>query len=345
MTTAILGLGELPLEGGGTLPVHIAHRKVGAGPVKVLLLHALTGGPDAADRAGVKGWWGPLFEADAPLDPARTTVWCPNLPGSCYGSVGPSHLQPFPELSPRDLAAALLRWIELENLTFDVTLGGSLGGMVALELAVLAPGRVGRLGVLGTGGRADAWIRASCHAQRRILELPIPGDQAVAAARRVAMLGFRSGESLEQRFGSHEVEIGTGLARPELGGAGVGASARNPRSVEAWLDHHGEALANRFERRSLHALLGAMAAFDLAKGHGGLRWALARLEHPLHVLGIPSDTLFLPALVEELARAAQAADRLGSLTWLESPHGHDAFLIEYPQVTAWLNHCVLKGLS
>ncbi len=319
MTTAILGLGELPLEGGGTLPVHIAHRKVGAGPVKVLLLHALTGGPDAADRAGVKGWWGPLFEAEAPLDPARTTVWCPNLPGSCYGSVGPSHLQPFPELSPRDLAAALLRWIELENLTFDVTLGGSLGGMVALELAVLAPGRVGRLGVLGTGGRADAWIRASCHAQRRILELPIPGDQAVAAARRVAMLGFRSGESLEQRF-------------PEGGEA-------------AWLDHHGEALANRFERRSLHALLGAMAAFDLAKGHGGLRWALARLEHPLHVLGIPSDTLFLPALVEELARAAQAADRLGSLTWLESPHGHDAFLIEYPQVTAWLNHCVLKGLS
>ena len=318
MNSATLGLGEIPLEGGGVLPVHIAHRRVGGGPVKVLLLHALTGGPDAADRPGVKGWWGPLFQDGAPLDSRRATVWCPNLPGSCYGSVGPAQLQPFPHLTPRDLAAALLRWIEVEDLRFDATLGGSLGGMVALELALLAPDRVGRLGVLGCGGRADAWLRASCHAQRRILELPVSEAEALAAARRVAMLGFRSGDSLETRF-------------PEGGEA-------------AWLDHHGAALAARFDRRSLHALLGAMAAFDLGRGRGGLRWALTRLESPVHVLGIPSDTLFLPELITELARAAEAADRLGSLTWLLSPHGHDAFLMEWGQVTDWLQSRVLKGL-
>ncbi len=344
MTPATLGLGELPLEGGGTLPIHVAHRKVGTGPVKVLLLHALTGGPDAADREGVKGWWGPLFAGGAPLKAERATVWCPNLPGSCYGSVGPAHLRPFPELTPRDLAAALLKWIEAENLHFDATIGGSLGGMVALELAVLAPHRIGALGILGCGGRADAWIRASCHAQRRILELPLGDDEALAAARRVAMLGFRSGASLEARFGESGWAAGTGLARPGGGGSGVGASARDPRSVEAWLDHHGAALAERFDRESLRILLGAMASFDLGRGRGGLREALAGLEHPLHILGIPSDTLFLPALVEELARAAEDAGRLGSLTWLRSPHGHDAFLMAWDGLAHWLDHAVLKGL-
>lgn len=318
MTSLLAGLGEVPLEGGGALPVHLAHRRTGTGTLRVLLLHALTGGPDAADRPGVKGWWGPLLAEAGPLGPARATVWCPNLPGSCYGSVGPAHLQPFPELTPRDLAAALLRWIEAEDLAFDVTLGGSLGGMVALELALLAPQRVGALGVLSCGGRADAWLRADCHAQRRILELPVSDAEALAAARRVAMLGFRSGASLEARF-------------PQ-GGEG------------AWLDHHGRALAARFDRRSLHVLLGAMAAFDLGRGRGGLRWALARLQSPLHLLGIPSDTLFLPGLITELAEAAEAAGRLGSLTWLDSPHGHDAFLLEWDRLSAWLRSRVLKGL-
>ncbi|HJW34282.1 MAG TPA: alpha/beta fold hydrolase [Holophagaceae bacterium] len=318
MTHLLAGLGEVPLEGGGALPIHIAHRRVGSGPLRVLLLHALTGGPDAADRDGVKGWWGPLLAPDAPLGSDRATVWCPNLPGSCYGSVGPAHLQPFPELTPRDLAAALLKWIEAEDLTFDATLGGSLGGMVALELAALAPHRVGTLGVLGCGGRSDAWIRASCHAQRRILELPLAGDEALAAVRRVAMLGFRSGASLEHRF-------------PE-GGEGE------------WLDYHGADLAERFDRESLRILLGTMATFDLGRGRGGLRGALACLEQPLHLFAIPSDTLFLPALVEELARAAEDADRLGSLTWLRSPHGHDAFLMAWDELAHWLDHVVLKGL-
>ncbi|HJV88917.1 MAG TPA: alpha/beta fold hydrolase [Holophagaceae bacterium] len=318
MSHLLAGLGEVPLEGGGVLPVHIAHRRTGSGHLKVLLLHALTGGPEAADRDGVKGWWGPLLAQGAPLGPDRATVWCPNLPGSCYGSVGPAHLRPFPDVTPRDLAAALLKWLEAEDLTFHATLGGSLGGMVALELAVLAPHRVGALGVLGCGGRADAWIRASCHAQRRLLELPVSDEEALAAARRVAMLGFRSGESLEARFAD--------------GGE------------DAWLDHHGQALAERFDRESLHVLLGAMAAFDLGRGRGGLRWALQRLQRPLHLLGIPSDTLFLPTLVTELAQAAEAADVLGSLTWLDSPHGHDAFLLAWDELAKWLDAKVLKGL-
>lgn len=306
------GIGPIALENGGQLPVAIAHRRYGHGPLRVLLLHALTGSPEAG---GPKGWWAPLLAEGSPLGPGAATVLCPNLPGSCYGSVGPKELNPFPGLTPRDQAAALAAWIRASDLQFDLCVGGSLGGMVALELALLAPERVGAVAVLGCGGRADAWIRASCHAQRRILESALPDEQALALARQVAMPGFRSPEGLEHRF-------------PEGG-------------ESAWLDHHGGALAARFHRRSLHTLLGAMAAFDLGRGRGGLVEALTGLAHPLHVLGIPSDQLFVPSLVEELAQSAKAADNLGSLFWLDSPHGHDAFLIEWDTLSRWLAATVL----
>jgi homoserine O-acetyltransferase len=316
MRDCTAGLPPIALEGGGTLPVAIAHRRHGHGPLRVLLLHALTGSPEAA---GPKGWWGPLLAEGAPLGPDAATVITPNLPGSCYGSIGPKELSPFPAITPRDQAAAIAAWLEASNLVFDLTIGGSLGGMVTLELALLAPSRTGVPVVLGSGGRADAWLRASCHAQRRVLESALTDDEALALARQIAMPEFRSAESLKARF-------------PEGG-------------VEAWLDHHGEALAARFHRGSLHALLGAMAAFDVGRGRGGLTQALRSLGAPLHVLGIPSDQLFVPALIEELASAARAAGTLGSLTWLQSPHGHDAFLLEWEALDRWLRDTVIPSCT
>jgi homoserine O-acetyltransferase len=305
----------------------------------VLLLHALTGSPEAGSG---KGWWAPLLAERGPLGPSVATVLCPNLPGSCYGSIGPKELSPFPAITPRDQASALAAWLEASNLSFDLCIGGSLGGMVALELALRAPGRTGAIAVMGCGGRADAWIRASCHAQRRILESGLADAEALALARQVAMPEFRSPESLDARFGDANGEgAEAGSACLGAGGAGVCAPARNPRSIEAWLDHHGEALAARFHRGSLHTLLGAMAAFDLGRDRGGLAQALRGLAAPLHLLGIRSDQLFVPALLEELAEAAEQAQRLGSLHWLDSPHGHDAFLMEWDSLAAWLQGTVL----
>lgn len=299
----------IALECGQGLPVEIAWRRIGHGPIRVLLVHALTGGvfPD-----GPKGWWGPLFAPDAPLAEDRVTVWAPNLPGSCYGSTGPRKGGPFPDLTPRDMAEALAAWIEAEDLRFDVAVGGSLGGMVILELALRLPDRIGALGAIGTGGRSDAWLLGQNHVQRRILEDPaIPDATAIALARHAAMLTFRTSESLNARFAD--------------GG------------IQAWLDHHGRALADRFTRESYLALLKAWDAHDLGRGRGGLAAALRGLKAPLHLLGIDSDQLFVPALVKELALAAQAAGVAVRLDWLHTPHGHDAFLMEWGQVAAWLD--------
>ncbi|HET8900519.1 MAG TPA: alpha/beta hydrolase-fold protein [Holophagaceae bacterium] len=277
----------------------IAFRRHGHGPARVLLLHALTGTPDAADREGVKGWWSPLFGSGAPFDAEACTVWTPLLPDSDGATT-------------RNLAASLAAWIEAEDLHFDLLAGGSLGGMVALELAVQAPGRFKSVAVIGCGGRSDAWVRGQVHAERRVLESALPDAEAIALARRFAMLSFRAPRGMDARFAE--------------GG------------IEAWLDHHGTALAARFTRARYHALLGAMASHDLGRGRGGLVAALKELKCPLHVLGIDTDALFAPALIRELAEAARRAGRFGSLRWLHSPHGHDAFLLEWPQVTAWLDY-------
>lgn len=313
MTTATQ-LPPIPLEQGTPLPVEIAWRRIGHGPRKVLLIHALTGGvhPD-----GPKGWWGPLFEGDAPLAADRTTVWAPNLPGSCYGSTGPKAGEAFPVLTPRDMAEALAAWMEAEDLRFDATLGGSLGGMVALELALRLPDRVGTLGVIATGGRCDAWLLGHNHVQRRILEeTTLPDDRAIALARHAAMLTFRTPRSLNGRF--------------------EGAA------ITPWLDHHGRALADRFTRASYLALLRAWDAHDLGRNRGGLAAAMGGIQGPLHLLGIDSDQLFVPDLIRELAEAGRVAGVDVRLNWLHTPHGHDAFLMEWGQVAVWLD-TLLEG--
>lgn len=295
---------------------HTAFRVTGSGPLKVLLLHALTGGPDAADREGVKGWWAPLFRPGAPLAEAAATVWTPNLLGSCYGSTAPDGHENFPTLSTRDQARVLAEWIRGLDLTFDALVGGSLGGMVALELALLAPERFRAVGVIGCGGRADAWLWGTNEVQRAILQSPrLPDDEAIALARRAAMLSFRTPASLDARFTS-------------------------AAEIRSWLAFHGEALAARFTRKTYLALLDAMDNHDLGRDRKGLVAALAGLRAPLFILGMDPDLLFPRSVVDELAEAATAAGVRCTLTWIDSIQGHDSFLIEWSQVEAWLRDLV-----
>lgn len=298
---------------------HIHCRVSGGGPLRVLLLHALTGGSDAADRPGVKGWWAAQLGEGAPLGPEAATVWCPNLVGSCYGSSGPDDQVDFPVLSTRDQAEALRQWIEAEGLVFDLLLGVSLGGMVALELALLVPGRFGKIAVVGCGARADAWLWGTNEVQRAILRSPsLPDDEAIALARRAAMLSFRTPESIHARF-------------------------REAEEIRTWLAFHGGALAARFTRKSYLALLDAMDLHDLGRDRGGIMSALRGLRVPLDILGMDPDLLFPRYAVEELAEAAKEAGVSVRLEWIVGPHGHDAFLIDHGRVAEWL-HQVVKEL-
>ena len=329
--TPSLSLGSFELESGGRLPeVTVSYRTWGRldarGGNAVVVCHALTGSADV-DR-----WWGALLGPGRALDPERDFVVCSNVLGGCYGTTGPASPRPggrrrwggdFPPVTIRDIVrvqAALLDALGVRRVR--LVLGGSLGGMQALEWALLFPERVEAIAPLAVSARHSAWTIALSAAQREAIFAdprwrggrypPGNGPEAgLAVARQIAMCTYRSRASLEARFARSEAETG-GFA------------------VEGWLAHHGRALVDRFDAATYVALTRAMDSHDVGRGRGGWREALGSVEAPALVVSIDSDVLSPPVEQEELAAALPH----GRLVRLGSPHGHDAFLIEGEAVNA-----------
>jgi homoserine O-acetyltransferase len=323
--------GAFALESGERLPsVTVAYRtwgRLGArGDNAVLVCHALTGSADI-DR-----WWGALLGPGRALDPGRDFVVCSNVLGSCYGTTGPASPRPggatrwggdFPAVTVRDIVrvqAALLDALGVRRLRLVV--GGSLGGMQALEWALLFPGRVDAVAPIAVSARHSAWCIGLSEAQRQAIYADprwrgghYPAGDApeagLAVARQIAMCTYRSRASLEARF-----------PRDEAGDGGF--------AVESWLHHHGRALVDRFDASAYVTLTKAMDTHDVGRGRGGWRAALATVRVPALVVSIDTDVLYPPVEQEELAAGLPG----GRLATLVSPHGHDAFLIEGEAVNA-----------
>ena len=334
MSPALVAVGDLSLECGRVLPeVHVAVRTWGrldgVGSNGVLVCHALTGSAD------VDAWWPELLGPGRALDPHGDFVVCGNVLGSCYGTTGPTSLHPdgtrswgpdFPPVTIRDMVRLQARVLDLLGVRrLRLVVGGSLGGMQALEWAVEFGDRVDGAAVLAAPARQSAWAIALCHAQREAIRLDprwqegrygadAPPRNGLAAARAMAMCTYRSWESLERRFGR------------QVGPAGF--------EVEGYLRHQGEKLAARFDANAYVTLTRAMDSHDLARGRGELAQVLAGITTPLLVVGIDSDVLFPAEELWELVDSAPAA----RLEWLASPHGHDAFLMETKEV----NRMVLR---
>ncbi len=317
--------GPFALESGEQLPaLTVAYRTWGRptarGDNAVLVCHGFTGSPD------VERWWSPLLGPERALDPARDFVVCSNVLGGCHGTTGPASLRPdgqgrwggaFPAITIRDMVrvqAALLDTLGVRRLR--LVIGGSLGGMQALEWALLFPERVGAIVPIAVSARHSAWAIGLSAAQRRAIAADprwrdgrYPADDpprtGLEVARQIAMLSYRSHEGLEARF-----------ARAP--------GAHREFAVEGWLAHHGASLADHFDAASYVALTRAMDTHDVGRGRGGWRAALAGVHVPALVVSVDSDVLYPPSEQEELVTALPA----GSLARLRSPHGHDAFLID-----------------
>jgi homoserine O-acetyltransferase len=202
---------------------------------------------------------------------------------------------------------------------FRLIVGGSMGGMQALEWAVTFPSRVGAVAPIAVSARHSAWCVALSEAQRQAIAsdprwrdgnyAPDAGPVAgLAAARMIAMCTYRSHASFEHRFGRTLAD---------------GAFA-----VERYLHHQGRKLVARFDANTYVALTRAMDTHDVGRGRGGWQHALARTRVPALVIAIDSDVLYPPA--EQAAIAAHLPR--ARLETLPSSHGHDAFLLEGPTV-------------
>ncbi len=283
----------------------------------VLVAHALTGTPD------VQEWWSELVGDGLAIDTRRYAVLCANVLGGCAGSTGPrvGDASPFPALTVRDQACQL--WSLLD--AFDVhapTLitGGSLGGMVALELAALQPHRVREVVVLAAPAAQTA-LGAGWHAIMRTAVAVGGSRDGLALARMAGMLSYRSAAGFESRFAHAEAPDGT-------------------PAIAAWLAHHGQRLLERFDAASYVALIDAMDRHDVGRGRGGLEAALRSVGPRITGVGIPGDLLYPDDVVTRWTQAIGAR-----YVELSSRHGHDAFLLETEQVAAVLRDALAHSTN
>jgi homoserine O-acetyltransferase len=322
--------GPFRLEGGRVLEeLRVAYRTWGTldadGANAVVVCHALTGSADA-DR-----WWTRMFGPGRAFDPERDFVVCSNLLGSCYGTTGPASIDPatggpylgrFPDITVRDMVEvqhALVTALGVRRVR--MVIGGSLGGMQVLEWALLHPDMVDALAFVASTARHSAWAIGLSEAQRQTIYADPrwcdgayapedPPTAGLAAARMQAMLTYRSAPSFEERFGRR-------------------SQAEDLFAVESYLRYQGQQLVDRFDAATYVTLTRAMDTHDVARGRGDLHEVLRSIHQPTLVVSIDSDVLYWPPEQREVARLVPGA----RLAVMDSPQGHDAFLIDVDRLS------------
>jgi homoserine O-acetyltransferase len=324
-------LGRFVLESGVVLPdLVIAYRHDGV-PIgegrQILVVHALTGSADAAGD-----WWAPIIGPGQALDTDKYGVLCMNLLGSRYGTTGPTsrnadtgkpYGRTFPRVTVRDQARAQWRLLDalgIEKLALAV--GGSLGGMVALEVALERPGDISRVVPIAAPARIGQLAVGWDHIQLEIVDRL--GMDGLDLARQLAITTYRSEIDFEQRF--------TGRVEPD-----------GTPSVVSYLRHQGRKLLERFDPDTYRTLVLAMDAHDVGRGRGGLVAALQKLAAygtRLTGVGVEGDILYGTNQVQAMIEAATAAGMDAAYREILSTKGHDAFLVEWDQLKSILTEAL-----
>lgn len=341
------------LEGGGSLTAPlVAYETWGtldaAGSNAILVCHALTGDAhahgDALPGQVTEGWWNDFIGPGRPLDTDRFFVVCANVLGGCQGTTGPSSIDPatgrpygadFPVVTIRDVARAqnalgqslgVHEWLAV--------VGGSMGGMQALEYAVTYPDRLrGLVVIASTAAASTQQISWSQVGRQAILDDPGwnggqyydagPGGgpgKGLANARRIAMIHYRSDEEFERRFGrnSNTNDDPFDLA--------------HQFDVESYLDYQADKIRFRFDANTYLVLNKMMDLHDLGRGRGGVEKALQRVRVPTQVMSVRTDFLY------PRHQQLRIVDALGHVDAehidIDSDNGHDGFLTEPEQTGA-----------
>lgn len=353
------------LESGLVMPqVQVSYRSWGLLNAErdnaLLVPHALTGNAD------IDTWWGALLGPGRCFDTDRYFVVGVNMLGSCYGTTSPLDELPeagvawsapragthaeaagtryaadFPYVTVRDNVHLQHRLLS-EHLgvrRLHAVVGGSAGGMQALEWLLMYPDYVERAALLACSAVQAAWQIAVSEAQRQSIyrdphwnggfySLQAPPADGLAVARQNAMVWYRSAEAYSQKFGrKHQPPTpGSPSARAIASSGGGGRGAPDSYAVEGYLDHQGVKFVERFDANCYVVLTRTLDSHDITRDRGGASVSslLSSIHHPVVVIGITSDVLYPLAMQRELAGGMRRA----TLHVLDSPQGHDAFLLE-----------------
>ena len=343
--------GPLALDGGGNLaPVTIAYETYGTlapdASNVVLICHALTGDQHVASvhpRTGKPGWWTRMVGAGRPIDPGRHFIVCANVLGSCMGTSGPAsadsagaiYAMRFPVITIRDMVRAQAMLLDHLGIgALFAIVGGSMGGMQVLEWLTTYPQRVRAAVVIASAARHSAQNIAFHEVGRQAImadpkwrsgnyyDAADPPAAGLAVARMAAHITYISEAGLTEKFGRR-------LQGREAKGFGFDADFQ----VESYLRHQGISFVDRFDANSYLYITRAMDYFDLAEEHGGLLAdAFKGSRTRFCLVSFNTDWLYPTAEARAIVHALNASGAEASFVELASPHGHDAFLLDVPEL-------------
>ncbi|NHN43360.1 homoserine O-acetyltransferase [Halorubellus sp. JP-L1] len=326
--------------------------------------------PNTAGQA--RAWWGDVVGPGKAIDTKEYYVVCVNVPGSCYGSDGPA--TPKPDTAKSDDERETSRWgtefppvtvadwTRSQRLVLDelgvgrlhAVVGGSVGGMNALDWAKRYPDDVDRVGAVATAPRLDAQgLAIESIARRAITTDPAwnggdyyhtdeSPDDGLALARQLGHLQYLSKDSMDDRFGRRAA--GRNDARDRFPSDPAGEFFPY-REVESYLDYNADSFTARFDANSYLYLTRAMDDYDLAAGYEDDAAALAAFQGEVLAMSFSADWHFTVEQAEELAESARAADVPVAHHVVQSDHGHDAFLVEPEHVGPPLRDFLADGVE
>jgi homoserine O-acetyltransferase len=313
----------------------------------ILICHALSGDSHVAGYYGndpdeKPGWWDDAVGPGKMFDTDRYFVLCSNVIGGCQGSTGPSSLAPdgkpyamrFPFVTVQDMVQAqrsLLDYLGIDKLL--ATVGGSMGGMQALQWAVDFPDRVQSVLFIASTARSSTQniafneigrqaIYADPHWKNGDYYDKTPPAAGLAVARMVGHITYMSETSLEEKFG-----------RRTKKGAELSYNFDTDFEVESYLQYQGQKFVERFDANSYLYITKALDYYDVADGYGSMEAALRRTKCRFLVVSFSSDWLYTAGQAREMVNALETIGREVEYHHVEASFGHDSFLVEVETMT------------
>lgn len=294
---------------GNTLEIPLTYQQFGpelhTAPI-VLVNHALTGNSDVA---GENGWWAALIGDGKCIDTQKYTVLAFNVPGNGHDGF---LIENYKDFVAGDIAEIFLRGLKILGISkLYAIIGGSLGGGIAWEMAAIDPTITEHLIPVATDWKSTDWLIANCQIQEQFL---VNSKQPVHDARMHAMLCYRTPESFKERFSrstNEELQV---------------------FNVESWLTHHGKKLQERFQLAAYKLMNQLLKTIDITRNGNDAFLKLQKSDTNIHIVGVDSDLFFTAKENKETYKQLAQANSNVTYGEVESPHGHDAFLIEYEQL-------------
>lgn len=280
--------------------------EIGTAPI-VLVNHALTGNSNVS---GKTGWWNDLIGKDKIISTNDFTVVAFNIPGNGFDGNFENLIANYTDFTAKDIAAIFWKGLEILNVEcLFAVIGGSLGGGIAWEMAALKPDKIKNLIPIATDWKATDWVIANVLVQDQILN---NSDDPISDARIHAMLLYRTPQSLRLKFNRSRNE--------------------DNFHIEAWLIHHGFKLQNRFRLASYKLMNHLLRTIDIVKGND-FQTEIESIQANIHLVAINTDLFFIPDETRETFEQLRQSKSNIFYHEIESIHGHDAFLIEYEQLS------------